>query len=132
MDQAKAASIVSALADGINPLTGEAFPPDSPYQSAEVIRALYVACRVLETNSARRLRSRTNLPPNAGKPWSEEDDRQLLAEFDSGRPVPELAKTMGRTRAGIQARLERHGRLSSGQGGLRIPSWQRSAAGSGN
>ena len=48
MDDSKALAVVSALADGVNPYTGEVFEPDSPYQSADVVRALYIAVRALE------------------------------------------------------------------------------------
>ena len=40
MDEQKALNIVTALANGVNPQTGEVFPGDSPYQSAEIVRAL--------------------------------------------------------------------------------------------
>jgi hypothetical protein len=49
---------------------------------------------------------------NAGKPWSDDEDRQLLSAFDNGRPLAELAQSHSRTRGGIQARLIRHGRLA--------------------
>lgn len=109
MDEAKALGIVSALADGINPLTGEIFTADSPYQSPDVVRALFLARSALE--SRRRNRSRDTLPANAGKPWTEAEDAQLLARFDRGLAVTELAREHERTAAGIQARLEKHGRL---------------------
>lgn len=109
MDEAKALGIVAALADGINPLTGEVFTQDSPYQSADVVRALFLARSALE--SRRRNRSRDALPANAGKPWSAEEDAQLLGQFDRGLAVAELARAHERTAAGIQARLEKHGRL---------------------
>ena len=112
MDENKACGIVSALADGVNPITGEVFPADSPYQSPDIVRALYVAVRALQNRP--RPRSRDSLPGNAGKPWSEEEDRNLLAEFDRGRTPAELAQTHARTVAGIQARLEKHGRLAAG------------------
>lgn len=116
MDDNKALAIVSALANGVNPQTGEMFDIDSPYQSADVIRALYVAVRALElTNRTKARHSRTRLPANAGKPWTEQEDRELLERFDEGMSVPELAQTHDRTLAGIQARLERHGRVQ-GQG----------------
>lgn len=110
MDEAKALGIVSALADGINPLTGEVFAEDSPYQSPDVVRALFLARSALE--SRRRNRSRHDLPANAGKPWTEEEDAKLLVQFDRGLSVAELAREHERTAAGIQARLEKHGRLS--------------------
>lgn len=111
MDENRALAIVSALANGVNPLTGEIFPADSPYQTADVVRALFHASRALETRA--RPRSRLNAPPNAGKPWTEEEDRNLLKEFDSGCRMPDLAQALGRTTAGIQARLEKYGRVQA-------------------
>jgi hypothetical protein len=110
MEEARALTIVSALASGVNPLTGELFAVDSPYQSPDVIRALYSAVRALEAAGRRRTRT-PSASSNAGKPWSEDEDRQLLSGFDDGRPLAELAQAHGRTRGGIQARLIRHGRL---------------------
>lgn len=116
MDDNKALAIVSALANGVNPQTGEMFEVDSPYQAADVIRALYVAVRALEMTSRSKARSsRARMPANAGKPWSEQEDRDLLERFDSGLSVAQLAQSHDRTLAGIQARLERHGRMK-GQG----------------
>ena len=112
MEEARAHAIVSALANGVNPLTGELFAADSPYQSPDVIRALYCAVRSLEAASRRRTRGPDAGSNNAGKPWTEEEDRQLLSAFDSGRPLAQLAQAHGRTRGGIQARLIRHGRLA--------------------
>lgn len=111
MDESKALAIVSALANGVNPLTGEVFTTDSPYQSPDVVRALYISVRALEASAKRRSRARERLPGNAGKPWSEEEDERLLGEFDRGCPLAELARAHERTLAGIQARLEKHGRL---------------------
>lgn len=116
MDDNKALNIVSALANGVNPQTGEMFEVDSPYQAANVIRALYVAVRALELSNRSKLRgNRSRLPTNAGKPWAEQEDRDLLEKFDAGLSLAQLAQTHDRTVAGIQARLERHGRLA-GQG----------------
>lgn len=110
MDEAKALHILAALADGINPLTGEVFPPDSPYQAADIVRSLFVAKAALDVRS--RARQRNATPNNAGKPWTAEQDRQLLAGFDAGRSIAELAQSHERTAAGIQARLEKHGKLA--------------------
>ena len=78
----------------------------------DVIRALYVAVRALEMTARSKARAnRGRMPANAGKPWSEQEDRELLEKFDAGQSVPELAQAHDRTLAGIQARLERHGRL---------------------
>ncbi len=109
MDEVKALSIVSALANGVNPQTGEVFPDDSPYQTAEIVRALFVAARALQSQPVTRRRS--DAPVNAGKPWSEGDDAQLLKAFDRGVAIVDLAQAHGRTVVGIQARLEKHGRV---------------------
>lgn len=115
MDDSKALGIVSALANGVNPLTGEVFDVDSPYQAADVIRALYVAVRALDAAARTKARARARMPANAGKPWNEREDRELLEQFDQGASLAALAHAHDRTLAGIQARLERHGRLE-GQG----------------
>lgn len=125
MDETKALAIVWALADGVNPQTGEIFPADSAYQTADVVRALFLAGTALETKT--KVRARAPLPANAGRRWSEEEDSRLLDEFDGGGAVSDLAQAHGRTTAGIEARLEKHGRLQmpqQGQGGGRSRVWR--------
>jgi hypothetical protein len=114
MDETKTAAILSALANGVNPLTGEIFSADSPYQHADVVRALYAAVERFKQpeQSKPKVRSRAEGLANVGKPWTDEEDRRLLTEFDRGRRPNEIAQDLGRTLAGIEARLERHGRLS--------------------
>lgn len=126
MDDRQALSIVSALAYGANPITGEMFPSDSPYQAPEVIRALFVAMRALEakvggqmtadtTVASKSLTAPTKEPRpaqgNAGKPWTADEDARLLAAFDANTPLAEISKAHGRTQGGVRARLEKHGRL---------------------
>jgi hypothetical protein len=104
------------------------FPNDSPYQNVDIVRALVLVTRMLETKS--RSRARSNMPSNAGKPWNDAEDEQLLREFDRGQALQKLAEMHGRTVAGIQARLERHGRIKVGESGVnqsRIR-WQSSAS----
>jgi hypothetical protein len=118
MDETRTVAILSALANGVNPSTGEIFTADSPYQQADVVRALFVALdRFKKTETAKPSptgpRNRAETLSNVGKPWSDEEDRRLLAEFERGRKPAELARDLGRTLAGIEARLERHGRLSA-------------------
>jgi len=109
MDETQALSIVAALADGVNPMTGEVFGPDSPYQSAPVIRALYCLLNAAQNKS--KPRRREQMPRNAGRPWTSEEDKALLAGFDGGKSMTELADQHERTVAGITARLEKHGRV---------------------
>jgi hypothetical protein len=111
MDDSKAQSIIATLANGVDPISGRVFPPDSPYQAPDVVRALFLAAQVLDAKVRNRGRVKGELPANAGKPWNDEEDRRLLAQFDGGQNLQDLARAHGRTVAGIQARLERHGRL---------------------
>jgi hypothetical protein len=121
MEDNKALGIVSALANGVNPLTGEVFDAESPYQSPEIVRALFVAARALggaktgPAPNAQPTRQRPQSPNNVGKPWTSEEDQRLLTEFDRGCTPRELASQHGRTLAGIEARLEKHGRIGPQQ-----------------
>lgn len=109
MDDTQAHKIICALADGRDPTTGEKVE-GSVLQHGDVIRALHVAARVLEKR-IKAPNSRTRMPTKAGKPWTEQEDRELLEKFDAGQSVAEIAQGHDRTPAGIHARLERHGRL---------------------
>jgi len=111
-------AVLAALAEGVHPLTGEVFAPDCPYQSPEIVRALYGALRLIKEGSSSRPeraapRPREGTPANAGKPWTVEEDRQLLVEFDAGKSLKECAALHQRTYAGIEARLEKLGRLDA-------------------
>ncbi|NJO13377.1 MAG: hypothetical protein HC872_07870 [Gammaproteobacteria bacterium] len=92
MDESRAQSIVAALANGVDPITGKTFAADSPYQAPDIVRALYLAAQALEARAQTRARPKGELPANAGKPWSDEEDRRLLTQFDSGQSVQELAR----------------------------------------
>ncbi|MFO1206598.1 MAG: hypothetical protein U1E63_12850 [Burkholderiales bacterium] len=133
MDHDKALTILRHLSDGHDPVTGQPFPQDSPYQQADIIRALFHAVRELEKSSARRgdpeagslpentagapLASTVASPrrgapaPRSGKPWSPEEDEKLLAGFDAGQTIPALAADHGRSRIAIEARLAKFGKV---------------------
>lgn len=51
--------------------------------------------------------------PNAGKPWSQQDDEELRRLFESGNAVSDLALTFARTPNGVRVRLERLGLVES-------------------
>ncbi len=50
--------------------------------------------------------------PNAGRPWSKQDDLRLTEQFRAGQAIPDLAKEFGRTPGGIEARLIRFGLMA--------------------
>ncbi len=48
MEEQRALEIVMQLADGVDPKTGSALPPESPYQDPDTIRALFMAILALK------------------------------------------------------------------------------------
>jgi hypothetical protein len=112
MDNSQALTIVRALANGVDPETGVVFPADSPYQRANTVRALYRASEALE-KAGNFERRKSQLPPKHGQAWSEDDDRKMLARFDAGHGLPELATLLERTQVSVRARLVKYGRLAA-------------------
>lgn len=102
--------IVRALADGVNPITGEAYPDQSPYAEPRTLRALYAAVDIMEKEFAREKR-KERLPANFGKPWTEGEDRSLLGEFDSGIDLADIARRHQRTVSSVRLRLEKLGKI---------------------
>lgn len=110
MNAKEARNIVSLLADGTDPQTGEIFSEDSPYQQPDNVRALYMAVQGLERLEKYEARTK-NLPQNAGAPWTEEEETQLLEAFDKGSSIKELAALHERTTGAIHSRLVSLGKI---------------------
>jgi len=53
--------------------------------------------------------SEAPMPARQGKPWSEEEDRQLYASFVAGKPLDLIVAAHERAKGGITARLKRFG-----------------------
>ncbi|MFZ2147936.1 MAG: hypothetical protein WAV28_12010 [Sedimentisphaerales bacterium] len=102
MDEKRALDIVKTLADGTDPTTGEVFPADSPYQNADIMRALHKAAEALEVSERKR-----SLPARAGKPWDKSESVSLIEQFDKGIEIVELAKIHQRTRGAIRSQLKK-------------------------
>ncbi len=109
MNQEQARTLIAALADGFDPDTGDALPVDSVCQRPAVIRALYLAAQALAAGGAMAAAPARELPRQAGKPWSQEEDEALAAAFKAGSSAGELAEAHCRTRGAIAARLVRLG-----------------------
>ena len=86
MDILKAREIIRALADGVDPSTGEILAKD-------VIRALYT---MLEITTPQPVRPLDPLR-NAGKPWTKVEDDKLIEEFAEKIKISDIAKEHGRT-----------------------------------
>ena len=114
MDIERTLAIISALADGRDPVTRATLGNDHLCQQPDVIRALHQA-RELVARQARlersRERARVTLPRNTGRAWSSDEERVLALRFRSGKSVTELAETHGRTPGGIHSRLVKLGLL---------------------
>lgn len=74
MDIQRAKELLTVLAEGVDPLTGEVLPDDHVCNKGEIVRALNCA---VEELSRRRKKP---LPENNGKPWTEELDDELLSK----------------------------------------------------
>ncbi len=119
MEREKTIEILKALAEGIDPGTGEQFPAGSPYQHPDTVRALFAAIHGLEnaaprpakTDAPRPDKSGRPAPENAGRPWSQEEDSRLGLAYDSGKSVEELAQVHKRSKWAIESRLARMGKI---------------------
>lgn len=50
-------------------------------------------------------------------PWDAEEDQSLVADFESGTPIKDLAQTHQRTEGAIRSRLMKLGKLAPPGGG---------------
>lgn len=108
MNCTEALKILRPLAEGVDPTTGEVLPADSPFQQAQVVRALNCVIELAE----REVR-KSELPQAAGKLWTRDEDTQLRREFHQALDFKEIAKIHQRTRGSILSRLAKLGELAS-------------------
>ena len=137
MEHQQALAILKALAEGVDPATGERFAADTPWQRADTVRALHCAVAALAGTVPAPGAIAAPAPDpaarpapagrgNAGKPWSKEEDDKLVAGFDAGQTVEALAAAHARSRFAIEARLARFGKMPMPTG-LRIAGSPRAA-----
>ena len=104
-----AAAVIESLVAGRHPLLGVPLPPEHLCLEPAVNAALWCALGALDEVALRQER-RARLPEKVGKPWTAAEDVELVRAFDAGEPLAVIAARLSRTRAGIRARWERHGR----------------------
>ena len=114
MDKQEALQIIQTLADGIDPATGEVFGPESPYQNAQTVRALFVAADAIASR-IRRQKRKESLPERAGQPWTEQESEELRQAFNATTPLKELVRKHQRTRGAICSQLKKLGLITSSQ-----------------
>jgi Mor family transcriptional regulator len=110
MESSEALEIIQALADGIDPSTGEVFAAESPYHHPQIIRALFTATKALEQQGQKEGRN-NRTPENAGKSWDSLEDDELCQEFDGGKTINQLAQHHKRTEGSIRSRLVKLGKI---------------------
>jgi hypothetical protein len=121
MEKEQALRVLNALANGVHPATGEKFAADSPYQHPDTVRALFEAMRAVEGGTAAapapaaqgRKPAQAMPESGSGSRWTGEEEQRLAAAFDAGKTVDELARAHNRSRAGIEARLVRLGKMDA-------------------
>lgn len=106
MNIERAKELLSALADGIDPFTGELLPRNHVCNQPEMIRAFH---EVLNTIPSPQKKS---APRNAGKPWTDIEEEKLLDEFDAGMTTSMIAREHGRSRGAIESRLVALGKIT--------------------
>jgi hypothetical protein len=114
MQEQRARKILQALVEGVDPTTGEDIEGGTVLQRADVLRALLAGVAALDQVSA-RAQHRALLPDNVGLPWSADEERELVTEFQAGDALADIATKHGRTLRAIESRLERLGLLSAEQ-----------------
>ena len=115
MDQERAFSIIDALANGIDPSTGECFPENSPYNNPEVIRALFFVLRnqPMQKKQKKSLeeKQRNNvgngLPKNYGLPWTDESVQYVINLYHASISIDKIAQDVERKPSSIVGLLKK-------------------------
>ncbi|MDX3774995.1 hypothetical protein QE250_12795 [Chromatiaceae bacterium AAb-1] len=115
MEKDKAFSIVDALANGINPVTGECFPEDSPYNHPDIIRALFSVLREQQTvkkpkkslEEKQQENLAKGLPMNYGLPWTDENIDLVIKQFALNVPIDVIANQIARKPGSIIGLLKK-------------------------
>ena len=118
MEIEKAKEMVTSLANGIDPVTGEIFDVNSPYNHPSIIRALYTVLNHLkspkkQSKSPIKDKQSKNIiagkPRNAGLPWTDELKIEVAKLFKNGKSVSDMARYFERTEGSILSELVHQG-----------------------
>lgn len=122
MEKQEAQSILLAMLNGIDPVTGEILPEDHFLNAPDVQEALLRGIQALRpqgkttgniplplmegnANDSRWIRKNGKL--NAGRPWTEEDHQMLKSLMTQNVPVEEIARRMTRRVRGVMKEMQR-------------------------
>lgn len=104
--------VLAALAQGIDPASGEDLEATGIWRQANVIEALRAGAAALEEHKPH---VRAPNSAHVGQPWTSQEEHDLLMAFGAGTPLPDIASRHQRSLTAIEARLERLGKLTAGQ-----------------
>ncbi|EOX4963881.1 MULTISPECIES: hypothetical protein [Vibrio] len=115
MDQEKVYSIIDALANGIDPNTGEYFPEDSPYNHPDVIRSLFYVLRnkPIQKKQKKSLEEKQQeniskgLPKNYGLPWTDETVEYVISQYHTNTSIDVIAQEVARKPSSIIGLLKK-------------------------
>jgi methylthioribose-1-phosphate isomerase len=119
MEIQEAVKTVRALADGLDPITGEIFPEDSPYQRPQVVRALTIALQKMEGSQQA---PGMTAPAASSVPYGSRRDRERSRSHKASNHIE--ADHAGQNQAkGTTGRLARsQEQMRNGNRRLHIPS----------
>lgn len=89
MERGSVVTILDALANGVDPTTGERIDA-SCYQNADVVRALFAATEMLK-EPARSRPAKSSRFANTGNSWTDEEDAQLTREHEARMSTAQMA-----------------------------------------
>ncbi len=107
MELSEASRIIKALADGINPYTGELLEADNICQQPQTIRALYTLLQAV--SEPEPTSKSTDKPQRQGQAWDHQEDQKLVALYKKNVPISALAGKHKRSKVAIKSRLKHLG-----------------------
>ena len=110
--------VLRAFLAGIDPFAGRMLDRSSPLAHPAAQRALKAAIAAIAGQEEKRNGRRQGM---SGQRWSDDDHQALIAGFEDGVPLAELAARFDRTELAIASRLVKYGRLEAEAVQGRIP-----------
>ena len=110
----RARRILEALQHGIDPIANHGLPSNSIVNNIEVNRAIGLGVMALDQMNA-RMQRRAQLPSNVGKAWTKEEEKSVIAAFEGGKTIKDIAIRQGRTIRAIESRLQGLGLLKEAE-----------------
>lgn len=117
MEIQEAIKVIRALANGMDPDSGEVLKDDSVCRVANNVRALNRALGALVSLEEREQKK----PGHAGTYWTRAEDQQVCEELRKGINFEEIARAHSRTVPSVVARLIKLGKITSEKSGALFP-----------